>query len=411
MLTEPTPRDDGEPVTSMEPLLPSTGGTHRRRLEDLAVDLTARAHGLAAQLHPNVRAEVGTLVRSMNCYYSNLIEGHNTHPIDIDRALRADYSADAAKRALQLEARAHIEVQTMLDGGPGTAPPPGLEGPATSSAFIQALHREFCRRLPDDLLWVENPDTRDRARVVPGELRLQHVKIGRHVPVSPGAVPRFLARFEAAYRAPELGRIDRVVAVPAAHHRLLWIHPFLDGNGRVARLVSHAMLRETGVGTSLWSVSRGLARSVTDYKRALMAADEPRRNDVDGRGALSEVALTEFCEFFLRVCVDQVEFMASVLEPATLLGRIEAWLGDEIRAGTLHPRSSALIREAFQMGSIDRGRVPTITGLGERQARNVLSKLIERGVLSSASHRAPVRLLFPGALAERWFPNLYPGLT
>jgi len=373
--------------------------------------LTARAHGLAAQLHPNVRAEVGTRVRSMNCYYSNLIEGHNTHPIDIDRALRADYSADAAKRALQLEARAHIEVQTMLDGGPETAPPPGLEGPATSSAFIQALHREFCRRLPDNLLWVENPDTGDRTHVVPGELRPRHVKIGRHVPVSPGAVPRFLARFEAAYRAPELGRIDRVVAVPAAHHRLLWIHPFLDGNGRVARLVSHAMLRETGVGTSLWSVSRGLARSLTDYKRALMAADEPRRNDVDGRGALSEVALTEFCEFFLRVCVDQVEFMASVLEPATLLGRIEAWLGDEIRAGTLHPRSSALIREAFQMGSIDRGRVPTITGLGERQARSVLSKLIERGVLSSASHRAPVRLLFPGALAERWFPNLYPGLT
>ena len=196
MMTEPTPRDDREPVTSMEPMLPSAGGTHRRRLEDLAVDLTARAHGLAAQLHPNVRVEVGTLVRSMNCYYSNLIEGHNTHPIDIDRALRADYSADAAKRALQLEARAHIEVQTMLDGGPGTAPPPGLEGPATSSAFIQALHREFCQRLPDDLLWVENPDTGDRTHVVPGELRPRQVKIGRYVPVSPGAVPRFLARFE-----------------------------------------------------------------------------------------------------------------------------------------------------------------------------------------------------------------------
>jgi len=150
-------------------------------------------------------------------------------------------------------------------------------------------------------------------------------------------VPRFLARLEAAYRGPELGRIDRVVAVPAAHHRLLWIHPFLDGNGRVARLVSHAMLRETGVGTSLWSISRGLARSAADYKRSLMAADEPRRNDFDGRGALSEMALTEFCEFFLRVCVDQVEFMAGVLEPGTLLGRIEAWLGEEIRAG--HTRS------------------------------------------------------------------------
>jgi len=395
----------------MEPMLPSAGGTTRRRLENLAVDLTAKAHGLAAQLHPSVRAEVGALVRSMNCYYSNLIEGHNTHPADIERALRADYSANAAQRVLQLEARAHIEVQAMLDGAPETTPPPELDGPATSPAFIQGLHREFCRRLPDDLLWVENPDTGDKAHVVPGELRAQHVKIGRHVPVSPGAVPRFLARLEAAYRGPELSRIDRVVAVSAAHHRLLWIHPFLDGNGRVTRLVSHAMLRETGVGTSLWSVSRGLARSATDYKRSLMAADEARRNDFDGRGALSEAALTEFCEFFLRVCVDQVEFMASVLAPATLLGRIEAWLGEEIRAGRLHPRSSTLVREAFQMGSVDRGRVPEITGLGERQARSVLSKLIECGVLSSASHRAPVHLRFPSALAERWFPNFYPGLS
>jgi Fic family protein len=411
MLNEPLPRDDGEPVASMEPLLPSATGANRRRLEDLAVDLTAKAHALAGQLHANVRAEIGALVRSMNCYYSNLIEGHNTHPVDIERALRADYSANPAQRALQLEARAHIEVQTLLDGGGPASAPDGFDGPAASSVFIQALHREFCRRLPDDLLWVENPDTGERMRVGPGELRSRHVKIGRHVPVSPGAVPRFLARIEAAYRGPELGRIDRVVAVPAAHHRLLWIHPFLDGNGRVARLVSHTMLRETGVGTSLWSVSRGLARNTTDYKRSLMAADAPRRDDVDGRGALSEAALTEFCEFFLRVCVDQVEFMAGVLEPATLLGRIEAWLGEEIRAGRLHPRSPALVREAFQMGGVERGRVPAITGLGERQARNVLAQLIERRVLASASHRAPVRLLFPEALTERWLPNLYPGLS
>ena len=407
-MTESRPRDDGEPVAGMEPMLPSASGPSRRRLEDLAVDLTAKAHGLAGQLHPRVRAEVGTLVRSMNCYYSNLIEGHNTHPIDIERALRADYSANAEKRVLQLEARAHIEVQALLDGEPALSP--GLDGPATRSALIQGLHREFCRRLSDELLWVEDPDTGRKARVVPGEPRPAYVKVGRHVSVSPGAVPRFLARLEAAYHSPELGRIDRVVAVPAAHHRLLWIHPFLDGNGRVARLMSHAMLRETGVGTSLWSISRGLARHAADYKQSLMAADEPRRSDIDGRGALSEAALADFCEFFLRTCVDQVDFMASVLEPATLLARIEVWLAEEVRSGMLHPRSSALIREAFQTGSIDRGRVPAITDLGERQARTVLSKLIERGVLASTSHRAAVRLAFPSALAERWFPNLYPGL-
>lgn len=391
----------------MEPMLPAATGANRRRLEDLAVDLVAKASRLAAQLHPNIRAEVGALVRSMNCYYSNLIEGHNTHPLDIERALREDYSQNPTKRALQLEARAHIEVQAMLDGATPERPPSLGEDP-TTVAFIRGVHAEFCSRLPDDLLLVENPTSGEKIQVVPGELRQRHVKVGRHVPVSPGAVARFLSRFEAAYRTADLSRVEQIVAVPAAHHRLLWIHPFIDGNGRVTRLMSHAMLRDTGVGTSLWSMSLGLARNDADYKRLLMAADERRHEDFDGRGALSEAALTEFCDFFLRVCVDQVEFMESLLNAGALLGRIEAWVREQVAAGALHPKSFALIREAFQTGSLDRGRAPELTGLGERQARNVLSQLIERGVMASSGHRDPVRLVFPSEPSERWFPNLYP---
>jgi len=45
----------------------------------------------------------------MNCYYSNLIEGHETHPRDIDRALAKDYAKEPKKRSLQLEAVAHID--------------------------------------------------------------------------------------------------------------------------------------------------------------------------------------------------------------------------------------------------------------------------------------------------------------
>ncbi len=385
----------------MEPMLPAASGGNRRRLEDLAVDLVAKANRVAAQLHPAIRDEVGALVRSMNCYYSNLIEGHDTHPLDIERALRQDYSQEPTKRALQLEARAHIEVQGMLDGATPDTPSGLAEAPATV-AFIGAVHREFCSRLPDDLLWVENPATREKIRVVPGELRQRDVKVGRHVPISPGAVARFLGRFEAAYRPASLSRIEQVVAVPAAHHRLLWIHPFIDGNGRVARLMSHAMFRDTGIGTSLWSVSRGLARNDTEYKALLMAADERRHDDA---------ALTDFCDFFLRACVDQVEFMESLLNAGTLLARIEAWVADQVAAGQLHPKSFPLIREAFQKGTLERGRVPDLTGLGERQARTVLSQLIERQVMASSGHRDPVRLIFPTALATRWLPNLYPNLS
>lgn len=156
-------------------------------------------------------------------------------------------------------------------------------------------HREFCTRLPESLRVVENPDTKERIPVIPGKLRARMVAVGRHIAPAPGDLPAFMGRFEQAYDATRLTKPRQVIAVAAAHHRFLWIHPFLDGNGRVARLMSHALLLDIGIGSALWSVSRGLACNSGEYKRLLMAADEPRRSDLDGRGALSLDALIDFC--------------------------------------------------------------------------------------------------------------------
>src|SRR5450759_4875500 len=95
----------------MEPMLPSEGCTE---VEDRAVDLVAKANRLAGQLLLQFQSAVGDLVRSMNCYYSNLIEGHDTHPRDIDRALSDDFSSEPKKRDLQKEAVAHIHVQRLI---------------------------------------------------------------------------------------------------------------------------------------------------------------------------------------------------------------------------------------------------------------------------------------------------------
>lgn len=371
-------------------------------LENLAFDLAREASELSGQLHPIVRLAVGDLVRSMNCYYSNLIEGHNTHPRDIDRALAADYSTDATRRDLQLEARAHIEVQRMIDARTD------VPGPPASQAFIRWTHREFCARLPESLLSVENPDTRERLNVVPGELRTRDVAVGRHIPPPPADLPTFLARFEEAYDPARLTKPRQAIAAAAAHHRLLWIHPFLDGNGRVTRLMSHAMLLDLGVGSALWSVSRGLARRSAEYKGLLMAADEPRRGDLDGRGALSQSALIEFCQFFLEVCLDQVRYMRELLQPSELRRRMELYTRDEEDAGRLPKRSFALLREALLSGELDRGRVPGLIDVSERTARRVISALVERRLLVSESHRSPLRLGFPIDVIERWFPKLYP---
>ena len=386
----------------MEPLLISEASRNRAGLPDLALELAQKSAGFRRSL-PSTRLDsLATLVRTMNCYYSNLIEGHATHPIDIERALKDDYSKEPAKRGLQLEARAHIAVQEWIDQG-------GLKGRVVHAESVREIHRRFCEHLPPDLLEIRDPDTDERVKLVPGAFRTRDVKVGRLVPISPGAVPRFLRRYEEIYGA--LGAVDTVIAAAAAHHRLAWIHPFLDGNGRVARLLSHAMLLETLDTGAVWSIARGLARNVDAYKGHLAACDQTRRNDLDGRGNLSEENLTAFTHFFLRTSIDQVVFMEDLIQPDRLRARILLWAEEEIRLGHLPPRSGAILEAILYRGELPRGAAAGIVGTGDRQARRVVSALTDRSVLVSDSTRAPLRLAFPATLASRWMPGLFPDRT
>ncbi len=224
--------DREEHPSRMEPLVPSEK-SRINGIDDLAMELVSESASFKSSMPPTFVKALSDLVRSMNCYYSNLIEGHDTHPIDIERAIKKDYSDDPEKRNLQLEAEAHIAVQRWIDEG-------GMTGSAMTLKNLQEIHRRFCELLPDELQWVMNPDTKEKIRIVPGELRQLDVKVGRHLAISPGAVPSFLNRFEQVYS--NHNKSTRILASAAAHHRLLWIHPFLDGNGRVARLMSYACL-------------------------------------------------------------------------------------------------------------------------------------------------------------------------
>jgi Fic family protein len=227
-----------------------------------------------------------------------------------------------------------------------------------------------------------------------------------HIPVSAGAVPRFLDRFENAYS--KLGKTETILATAAAHHRFAWIHPFLDGNGRVARLMSHATLLEALDTGAIWSIARGLARSVGEYKRHLAACDEQKRNDLDGRGNLSEENLADFTRFFLGTCLDQVTFMEGLMQPARLRTRILSWAEEEIRLDALPPKSNAVLESVLYRGELPRGEAAGIVDTGDRQARRIVSALLDRGVLTSETTRAPLRLAFPAALAPRWMPGLFP---
>ena len=394
--------DRGEQPSLMEPLLISESSKHRGVLSDLAVELAAHSAGFRRSLPEGVLMALADLVRSMNCYYSNLIEGHDTHPVDIERALKNDYSENTDKRNLQLEAKAHITVQQWIDKG-------GLRGRSVTVGGICEIHRRFGELLPPDLLWTEEPETGERMQLIPGELRRRDVKVGQHIPISPGALPRFLERFERIYSG--LGKAEAIIAAAAAHHRLLWIHPFLDGNGRVARLMSYATLLEALDTGGIWSIARGLARNVRSYKSHLAACDLARRNDLDGRGNLSEEELSSFTQFFLETCLDQVKFMEDLVQPDRLRNRILLWCEEEVRAGALPSKAGAILEAILYRGQLPRGDVAGILDTSDRQARRIVAALAEHSVVVSETTRAPLRLAFPAKLAPRWMPGLFPGQT
>lgn len=383
---------------SMEPMMPPEG---HKALEDIAFDLSTKAYTLSGLINPIFKKSMAHLVRSMNCYYSNLIEGHYTHPKDIDRALNQDYETLPEKRNLQLEARAHIEVQELINSLP-------RETSLVSEKFLLWVHKEFCSRLPDELLKVHNPETGFSLTITPGELRKSGVQIGRHIPPTADDLPHYLKRFSEAYDPSRHTKLRQIIAVAASHHRLLWIHPFYDGNGRVARLFSDTFLKSIGVGNDLWSISRGLARTVQDYKRLLAEADLPRLNDLDGRGNLSQKGLSSFCTYFLKVCIDQVEFMENLFDLKTFLLRLEQITENYRIQNKLLPGSFPVLRELYFIGEMERGRIPSITGYKERQSRSILNSLIQEELVVSDTPKGKIRLNFPLKIVGDLFPQLYP---
>jgi Fic family protein len=381
-----------ESLAMMEPMVVGEANPARGRLDELAFTLNQDANRLAGQLNHVMVAGIGDLVRYMNCFYSNLIEGHNTHPIDIERAMKQDYAREPEKRDLQLEAVAHVEVQEWIDAG-------GADNIGGFRELAREIHRRFYELLPEALREVALPNG-GKTPVNPGEWRSHDVEVGRHVPIDPKSVDRFMRRWEEAYSLP---RHRLIAEVGAMHHRLAWIHPFMDGNGRVARLVAHALLKRIGVGSPLWAVSRGLARNVEQYKSLLQAADQPRRGDFDGRGALSEKALADFDAFFLEKSIDQVTFMERLIEPQALLNRILLHLrelGDE--------NEITVMQAVYYRGELPRGDIDGLIKASPRTRARVIASLEKKKMIASENHRAPIRILFSAENAERWMPGLFP---
>ena len=389
-----------EPLMPAEPFLAP--------LLEKAGDLTRKATALGSASGRAAQSELRKLLRSMNSYYTNRIEGEHTRPSDIERALQQDFSANADLARKQRLAVAHIRAETLcgneidrrLTAG-GVDAARWLDSPEA----LTWLHSELFRHLPqEDLLLA------DGSVMVPDELRQRGVAVGRHEAPTAESLPRFIERWQQAYGGVRRGEAS-VVALAAAHHRLAWTHPFLDGNGRVARLHTHMMLHACGLTGGLWSPLRGFARTESRYKALLQAADEHRQGDLDGRGNLTQAGLVQWIDYTLDVCIDQVEFMAQQLDVQGMQDRIRAALAYETAVVKSGVREEVLLPLHYlfaTQGELGRAQFKAMTGLGERVATATLSALLNRGFVTTDSPYGSLRFAIPRHALRFYFPALWP---
>lgn len=379
-----------------EPLLPRQD---LQALASLTRPVVEQSVELRQALSPGALASLRELVRAMNSYYSNTIEGQGTHPANIARALRSEFSQrpDVAQR--QRIALAHIQAERELEERIGAA---GLsEGAILSSSFLATAHRSLYGQLAES-----DRTTEDGHAVAPGTLRSDDVTVGRHHPPAHTALNLFLDRMDKVYGTVQ-GLDPLLYTIAAAHHRALWVHPFRDGNGRACRLQTHCALYPLSHG--LWSVNRGLARDRTRYYTLLDQADMARQGDLDGRGNLSERALREWCEYFISVCADQVQYLARMFELNGLKERIAQLVLLRGSKDPAYQESLAMpLYVTATAGPLSRGEFQRMTGMAERTARRSLSRLLKDELLVSESDKAPVSFNFPLDALHILLPNLYP---
>ncbi|RJQ81464.1 MAG: Fic family protein [Desulfobacteraceae bacterium] len=392
------------------PLHPALPSKRLGEIKDLAQEVIMASATLEGRIAKETAQALGDRLRFLNSYHSNLIEGHKTSILDIEAAMHKDYSLDEDKRYVQELCAAHVRTERALMDEILKNPPDNICG----FDFVSKIHKAFYEQLPDQHQFPQGRGGFTRHSVTPGCLRDSHISLdGGRTPHGPHArlLPEKFDEFSRLYHPANFHGDERLIAVAASHHRLMWLHPFRDGNGRVGRLFSGLYMAHIGINRgNLWSLSRGFSRNKQWYMTNLQSADSP----AEDQSLFDQEFFADYCLYFLEVCLDQVQFMDKLLGLNRIDARIEGYIKDRDKARgavqPLDPRSARLLKALFVQGQIPRGEAKSVLGMdgqSDRHARRIVSQMIQEELVRSESHRAPLSIGFPTKVLRSYFPDIF----
>lgn len=390
--------------------LPPLPAERLGELKDLAQEVLVASATLDGRIAPETAAALGDRLRFLNSYHSNLIEGHKTSVVEIEAAMEKRFSDDEQKRYSQELCAAHVRTEKAMMARIVSAPPENICG----FEFVGDIHKSFYEQLPPRHQYTHHQGGFTRLSVLPGKMRDDYVSLdGGRTAHGPSAdrLPEKYAAFAELYDPANFHGDERLIAAAASHHRLSWLHPFRDGNGRVVRLFSGLYLAGIGINrNNLWSLSRGFSRDKQWYMLNLQSADSPS----DDQRSFDQAFFADYCHYFLEVCLDQIRFMDEILGLPCIDARIDGYIRDRDPArgalDALDPRAGKLLKALFLQGKIRRGDAQTVMGMdhqSDRHARRIVSQLVKEGLVCSESHRAPLTIGFPTQILRYYFPDLF----
>ena len=169
---------------SLNPLHPTMAATWINACSELIVAATR----LQEQLPPVTRQALAPLLAHMNCYYSNLIEGHRTYPDEVELVVHGGVeraNATDHQRMLVHEAVAHIQAQDdirrRLQREPAWDP--------VSAEALAGMHQVFYGHLAEEFRWTETRFGTKRIPIIPGAWRDRPVVVGSHIPPEVARLP------------------------------------------------------------------------------------------------------------------------------------------------------------------------------------------------------------------------------
>jgi len=396
----------------MTPLLPSAGTSALRDLEDKATELIRRADRQA--IPRGLQPMLAKALRPMNAYYTNKIEGLHAAPHLIRQAMAGDFSSRPDEAQKQRAVLACIAAEEAIEDRVAQASDLGGIPDYFQADFVQAAHRAMYEQLPiadrvahgqalDGAVW--------RGDIQPGMFRQHDVKVGKHIPPGYACLDGYMHAMWEGFRF-EVRGPRALIAICAAHHRLAWLHPFGDGNGRAIRLHTHGGLYALRLTRGFWSPMRGLARNQRRYYQALAMADHLREDDLDGRGHLSEKHLVGFIDFMLDVCLEEVDFMSRMLDVQGLEERLHRMLraesASEATPHLMSLNSLTALKYLLHVGPTSKPDFRQLLGgTASRSQDRVIKDLRTLGVIASEGLQAPFQLNVPIDLFRYLFPGLW----